>query len=186
MKKIILVGEAGCGKTYLAETFERHGYKANLSVTTRPMRDGEEHMKHYNFMSWIRFMWNKLLGRFWEVKKFNGWYYGTLKSEWRDKDLFIFTPGGVEGMSDEDIANSVILYINVPEEVRRSRLMERSDADSVERRIDADRRDFESNRKYKNELVLYSPDGMFNAIWQMKFLLETAGEDQDVIKLFGE
>ena len=83
MKKIILVGPAACGKTHLAEEFERHGYKANLSVTTRPMREGEEHMKHYNFMSDEEF--NKVMvdGNFWEVKEFNGWRYGTLKkTDW--------------------------------------------------------------------------------------------------------
>jgi len=182
MKKIIIVGEAGCGKTFLAEEFERHGYKANLSVTTRPMRDGEKHMSSYNFMSKWRFFWNRLFGMFWEFKKFNGWYYGTLHTEWIRKDLFIFTPGSVESMSEKDLANSSVWHIYVDENVRRERLSKRSDADSVDRRIEADRIDFDIHDKYKNNgTMAYSPNGDFDAKDFMIEILTAAGEDPEVI-----
>jgi len=174
MKKIILVGEAASGKTTIAEELERMGYRANLSVTTRPIRDGEEHMRSYNFMSKRKFWTNRILGRFWEVKKFNGWYYGTLKTEWIDKDAFVFTPGGVESMSNEDIENSVIWYIDVPEEVRRDRLMKRSDTDSVERRIEADRIDFSVNEKYLSRGYRLVAPGDFDVSYIVEKIIESA------------
>lgn len=161
MNKIILVGEAASGKTYIAEHFEDIGISANLSVTTRPMRDGEEHMKSYNFMSNFRFNLNRLMLRFWEVKSFNGWKYGTLKSEWKNKQLFIFTPSGVETMSKKALSESSIFYIEVPENTRRERLMQRSDSDTVDRRINADRQDFTKNSEYKKHHKITS-DGGFN------------------------
>lgn len=141
-KKIILVGQAGSGKTHLAELFDKFGFRPHLSCTTRKMRDGEEHMKHYNFMSSIKFLWWKLLGRFWETKKFNGWRYGTLKTEWETADLFIFTPSGCKDISLKERKDCFIVYLSIPEPIRKKRLMQRSDADKVERRLAADKADF--------------------------------------------
>lgn len=182
MKKIILVGKAASGKTTLAEYFESIGYKANLSVTTRPMREGEIHMVSYNFMSRMKFLLNRLLLRFWEVKKFNGWYYGTLKSEWSSKDIFIFTPSGIESMSKKDIKDSVIIYINTPEILRQERLLQRSDADSVGRRMAADDEDFSINSEYKKHLMLNTGNNDFCVKTTARYLLEEAGEDSDIIR----
>ena len=181
MKKIIIVGKAASGKDYLAKTFRRHGYTTNLSVTTRPMRVGEKHMVDYNYMSLFKFFLNRILFRFWEVKKFNGWYYGTLKKEWKNKDVFIFTPGGIETMPHKDYENSVIVFIDVLENVRRERLMERSDSDQVERRIKADEYDFSRYDKYRDKFTIYST-GHFDAKDAMIELLRYAGEDEQILK----
>lgn len=154
-KKIILVGQAGSGKTHLAELFDRFGFRPHLSCTTRKMRVGEVHMEHYNFMSTLKFLWWKLLGRFWETKKFNGWRYGTLKTEWNSADLFIFTPSGCKDISAEERKDCLVVFLHIQEPIRRKRLMERSDADKVERRLAADREDFMHFDDY--DLVIRDP-----------------------------
>jgi dephospho-CoA kinase len=53
------------------------------------------------------------------------------------------TPKGISQMKKEDRDRSFIIYIDIPEDIRRERLKLRSDADTVERRIAADREDFE-------------------------------------------
>lgn len=146
-KKIILVAKAASGKTYLAEEFERNGFSANLSVTTRPKRDGEVHMKHYNFMPKWKFILNHLIGRFWETKKFNGWYYGTMNREWKNKDLFVFTPSGCRDIGFERLECFIVL-IDIPTEIRYNRLKERGGADNAQRRVLADEKDFSGFHDY--------------------------------------
>jgi cytidylate kinase len=64
------------------------------------------------------------------------------------KDLFILSPAGLTGLSDEDKTNSLVIYLNPPAELRRQRLSARSDADTVDRRISADERDFSAFSEY--------------------------------------
>ena len=52
------------------------------------------------------------------------------------------TPSGVKCIPDEDRKDCTIVYFDIPLEIRRERLMKRSDADSVDRRILADEKDF--------------------------------------------
>ena len=54
------------------------------------------------------------------------------------------TPSGISNIKKEDRESSFIIYLNPAEEIRRKRLSERRDADSLERRLEADRKDFEN------------------------------------------
>lgn len=140
--KIILVGKAGAGKNYLMEKLAERGFKPFVSCTTRPKRTNEIDGKDYNFYNEQDFVKLIKLGRFWEHKSFNGWRYGTLQTEWDDKQVFIFTPSGVADISPEERKKCFIIYLDVPLEIRKERLAKRSDADSVDRRIAADEKDF--------------------------------------------
>ena len=79
---------------------------------------------------------------FLEIQEFNGWYYGISKGEFEEKDLFILSPAGLRSLSKEDRDRSMVIYLNPPLSLRAERLIERSDADSMERRILADKKDF--------------------------------------------
>jgi len=142
MKKIVLIGEGGSGKSYLAKKLEEKGFYPQLSVTTRPIRDGEQHLVDYEFMSKFKFWMHRLLGQFWEVKEFNGWYYGTLKQQWESADVFLLVPKVIRKMSQEDLSQCLFVRLHIDESIRRSRLMDRSDADNVDRRIASDKEDF--------------------------------------------
>jgi guanylate kinase len=138
--KIIIVGPGGSGKDYLRKKFTARGFRYGVSFTSRPPRDGEEDGVDYFFRDENFFEVNKDI--FLEVQIFNGWYYGISKGEFEEKDLFILSPAGLRSLSKEDRERSMVIYLKPPEGIRIQRLSERNDADSLQRRIFADRKDF--------------------------------------------
>lgn len=160
--RIILVGKAGSGKDYFRDFLKDHRV-LDVSFTTRPKRDGEVEGYTYNFISNTAFN-NMLLGeQFYEAVEFNGWQYGTSEENWYNAEVFIMTPSGIGQMSAEDRNTCTIVYFDMDETVRRERLSKRSDADSVERRIEADNKDFDNfsdfdiritNPKYRQKEIL--------------------------------
>lgn len=153
MKRIIIVGPGGSGKDVLRKRLEKKGYRHSVSYTSRPMRNGEIEGVDYYFRDESFFIENS--DKFIELEKFNGWYYGTTHEEFLKSDLFVLTPGGINNLPKEVIESSFIIYINPSERVRRERLNLRDDSDSSQRRIQADRIDFDQFRTFdiqiKNE-----------------------------------
>jgi hypothetical protein len=62
------------------------------------------------------------------------------------------TPKGVEKLKPEDREESNILYLNIDEETRRSRLESRRDTDDVKRRLEADFADFKDFTDFDFEI----------------------------------
>jgi len=148
MSRIIICGKAGSGKDFFKKKLLNKGFKAEVSYTTRPMRDGEVDGVTYHFISEEEFGRMEEEGKFYEANEFNGWKYGTTKFEFNTKQLFIMTPSGIAQVHKRDREKSVVIYLDIPEEIRRDRLKERSDADSVDRRIEADEKDFKDFTDY--------------------------------------
>ena len=144
--RIILVGKAAAGKDHLRRILEGRGFKYGVSYTTRPPRPGEIDGKDYYFIDEAEFKDLIEQGFFYEHVTFNGWYYGTSKEQWYETDdIFIMTPSGVSKLHAADRKHSFIMYIDIPIEIRRERLGGRNDNnDTIERRIQADERDFAS------------------------------------------
>lgn len=144
-KRIILVGKGGSGKDFLRKELENKGFRYCISHTTRPPRVDEENGKDYYFISLetanLDFIEND---KFYEYVIFNNWVYGTSRSEFENSNLFIMTPSGISKLKEEDREDSLIVYLDIDEEVRKSRLCKRNDADVLERRLEADRKDFEN------------------------------------------
>lgn len=143
--RIILCGKAASGKDHLRQILEGRGFTYGVSYTTRPPRTGEVDGRDYFFIDEAEF--KSLIEEkfFYEHVVFNGWYYGTSKNQWYETDdVFIMTPSGVGKIKTEDRKSSFIIYIDIPIEIRRERLSKRSDADTVDRRIQADEEDFKN------------------------------------------
>ena len=138
--KIVIVGRGGSGKDFLRKKFEDRGFKYCESYTSRPIREGEEDGKDYRFTS-IEYFDNNF-SDFYEIDKFNGWKYGTLIKDFNDSNLFIMTPRGVNNIKGEDRKKCFVIFIDPPREIIKERLTQRKDADSADRRIDADDKDF--------------------------------------------
>jgi guanylate kinase len=138
--KIVIVGRGGSGKDFLRKKFEDRGFKYCVSYTSRPIREGEEDGKDYRFTSIEYFDDN--FSDFYEIDKFNGWKYGTLIKDFNDSNLFIMTPRGVNSIKEEDRKKCFVIFIDPPREIIKKRLTQRKDADSADRRIDADDEDF--------------------------------------------
>ena len=144
--RIILCGKAASGKDHLRKILEGRGFKYGVSYTTRPPRKGEVDGRDYFFLEENEFQDLIERGFFYEYVTFNGWFYGTSKEQWfTTDDVFIMTPSGIGKLHAADRKSSFIIYIDIPIEIRRERLMDRNDnTDSIERRLQADDNDFES------------------------------------------
>ena len=147
-KRIVLVGKGASGKDYARVLFANKNFKYAVSYTTRPPRPGEIQGDDYIFLSVEQFRMMIENHEFYEYVTFNGWYYGTSNAQFYRDDLFIMTPSGVSKIHPEDRKNTMVIYFDIPEHVRRERLMKRADADKVDRRLAADCLDFEGFTDY--------------------------------------
>lgn len=141
--RVVLCGPAASGKDHARKLLEELGYKYEVSYTTRPPRTGEVDGKDYHFVTRQYFEWMIREDEFYEYVEFNGWLYGTAKKQIEGNNkVFIMTPSGLAHMTTEDRCDSLVVYLDIPLDIRRERLKQRCDADSVERRIEADEKDF--------------------------------------------
>ena len=144
-KRIILVGKAASGKDHARKVCEQWlGLKYAVSYTTRTPRDGEEDGKDYFFISSEEF--NRMTAEdiWYESVKFNGWWYGTTREQMKlPGQVFIMTPHGLSHVTPQDRRESLVIYFNIDEGIRRERMSRRGNyVDSIERRIAADYADF--------------------------------------------
>jgi len=146
--RIIVCGCAGAGKDFLRKKFEDRGYKYGVSYTTRPPRTGETDGIDYHFLSTEKFEAMITNDEFYEHVSFNGWHYGTTMKQFYEDDIFIMTPHGISCINPEDRKKCFIIFLDIPIEIRRERLSLRSDADKVERRLEADNSDFSNFISY--------------------------------------
>lgn len=138
--KIIIVGPGGSGKDFLRKKMVGRGFEYGVSFTSRPPREGESEGIDYYYRDEDFFENNSDI--FLELQEFNGWKYGISKGEFSVKNLFILSPAGLKSLPKNFRDDSFVIYLNPPEETRIKRLKERNDADNVERRLIADRKDF--------------------------------------------
>jgi guanylate kinase len=146
-KRVIIVGHGDSGKDTLKARFIERGYKPSISYTTRPPREGEVNGKDYFFVDREEFMKMVDNGEFYEWQEFGSEHgldalYGTTKEHFFAADIFIMTPDGLKDLKPEDRPTSMIIYLNIDEEVRRQRLSERNDFDTVENRLERDNKQF--------------------------------------------
>jgi guanylate kinase len=143
-RRIIISGKGGSGKDYLVKLLKEKGLTYSVSHTSRPPRAGEFNGVDYYFVSYEEALGMANSGDFYEWVEFNTWFYGTSLDEFYRANLFIMTPSGIEKLKPQDREESLIIFIDIDENVLRERLALRNDADKAERRIDADREDFKN------------------------------------------
>lgn len=146
MERIILVAPGASGKDYLARYLVNRGIRKAVTYTTRPKRDGEVNGVDYHFISVSQFEKMISEGKFYEYEIFKkDWYYGSTVEDWDKCHLFIKTVGGVQQIQESDRDDCFVVYLDIPEEVRYQRLLERNDQDDhLKRRMLADKKDFEN------------------------------------------
>jgi guanylate kinase len=155
-KRIILVGKAASGKDFFKDYLVRTGKKPSISHTTRPMRCGEINGETYHFVTEDKFLEMVDNDEFFEYKDFNGWSYGTSREEVFESEVFIFTPSGVRSLNDKFIKDSVVVYFDIDAETRLKRLKERSDSETIKRRMNSDFNDFIDFKRF--DLRITSPE----------------------------
>jgi guanylate kinase len=156
-KRIIIVGRAASGKDHIRKKFEAQGFKYAVSYTTRPPREGEVDGVDYIFISPAEAQEMIKNDDFYECVEFNGWLYGTSIRQFDEDDVFIMTPTGLAHVDEDSRKKSFVIFIDIDEEIRRERMASRNmPGDSVDRRIEADRKDFENFTNYNIRIT--NPD----------------------------
>jgi guanylate kinase len=150
MNKTILIGKSAAGKDHMRKILEDRGFTYGTSYTTRPPREGEIEGQDYYFISDGAFKF-LMENNFWyEYVEFNGWYYGTSNKQFKEScNLFIMTPKGAEEIKPADRKSCTIIYLDIPLEIRKERLLQRGDLnDKIQRRLAADEKDFAEFNDY--------------------------------------
>lgn len=164
---VFVCGKSGSGKNAIASALEDRGFSQLLTTTTRPIRDGEMNFVDYNFVTKEKF--EKLIAddKLIEYRKYDTlvggvpdtWYYGTTKEYLSDNMNYcmILTPEGISKVIDYYGKDKCfVVYVDVPDDVRRSRAEMRGTFDATEwdRRLSADSNDFsEDNLEMVNLTV---------------------------------
>lgn len=156
--KIVIVGPGATGKDFLRKKLESKGWKYGVLFTTRPSRSNEKYGVDYYFVTDEQFNDMKETNQLVEHSTFaHGWQYGTSKLIWETHNLFVMSPNSLRQIKEQfGLEDAFVIYLNVPEEIRRSRLAARQDADGVERRLKTDREDFANFTDY--DIVIADPN----------------------------
>lgn len=141
--KLAIVGPGASGKDYLRKRFMDRSFTFGVSCTTRLPRETEVEGEDYFFLSDEEFETKIKNGEFVEWQSFKGWKYGITVDEFNRCDVMILNAEAVDLLSEEYRNRLFVIYLNISEETRRSRLDSRKDInDEIERRIKADNDQF--------------------------------------------
>lgn len=169
-KKIIIVGKSGSGKDHLTRHLESKGLIKSVSFTNRPLRVGESHGSTYHYLDThtidhlIKTNYFKNVESYPLTNENNEvyatWHYCLSHNDWINCDMFIMNPFGLDKtLKTSNRKDLIIIYLDIPVNVRRSRIMKRENlVDRVDRRIAADDKDFLS----VTDVDLRITDSFFN------------------------
>lgn len=125
---IVLVGESASGKSSIERNLvEKYGYNRIISYTTRQPREGEYDGVDYHFITDEMFYKLNSQGFFAETTCYNGWHYGSAKSDCTDDKVAVMNPHGLRQLKRANDINVVAFYINVPRRDRLIKILQRGD-----------------------------------------------------------
>lgn len=156
----ILMGKSGAGKDTIQGSLVKWDFEPIVTATTRPIRDGERNGIDYHFMSKKDFINGIHAGQFIEYRSYytlvdgkpDIWYYGTLKQELdKDKDYVIVvdTQGAKAFIDYYGRDNCFVVYLDVPDEIREKRAMQRSSFNKTDWNI----RVKEDEKKFSKKII---------------------------------
>ena len=162
---ILLTGMTSSGKDKVKNILTKmFNHKPIVSHTTRPKRINEVNHKDYHFVTELEFNDIMMLETRSYDTIFEGkaqtWIYGTSLKELDkkgDKVCIKDLEGAIK--LKEHIKDSIIIYIEVPEEIRKQRAIERGSFCELEynRRLEQDSKDFDEELIEKHcEYFIYN------------------------------
>lgn len=153
--RIIITGPAASGKDVLRKRLEANGFIYAKPYTTRPKREGETDAD-YTFISDDEFAYMSSIPLFVVNGEYNGWRYGITMSDYMGSNLAVLTPEYIVMLKQMGLMENCFTILLMPDEkVRWKRLWERHDADSADRRIEADRQQFKDFTCY--DVIITNP-----------------------------
>ena len=147
MNKYIIVGPGASGKDWMLQKMKELGYHPMKQYTTREIRDNETG-DEYHFVSEQVFKDMDDHAKFISVNFYRIGWYGVSYDELINSDVAILSPANVVDIFTtfpELRKEFTIIYLAIPEEVRRERLAKRyinKVGDDNEVRLKNDARDF--------------------------------------------
>lgn len=156
---LIIVGKSASGKDtlqkYLQETYNTTSF---VSVTTRPMRDGEKEGIHYFYRDKNEFSRLVEKGDIFEYRSYDTlvnnvpdtWYYGSIKQELKPGTHYtvvVDIDGALAYIKAYGAKNCSMVYIECPDKTREKRARKRGSFDKKE----WDRRVADDNEKFSKE-----------------------------------
>ena len=146
---IALAGKAGAGKDtilrYLCDNYDVHEI---VSCTTRPPREKEVDGFDYYFLTNPEIKNEIMQNKFLELTSFNGWFYGTRITDLSKNriNVGVFNPEGIRKLLQRPDIDLRVIEVKADRELRKQRYLARDtkcDVAELERRLDADAKDFE-------------------------------------------
>lgn len=157
-EKCIIIGPSGSGKDFLLRELVKMGLNPLIKYTTRPPRKNETNGVDYYFISDEEFKKSLDNNQFISYQTFNVtpvgrdpeiWYYGIKQEDFDTCQVVILTPFEWSQIPKENRKNFFVVLLDIPENIRESRIANRNDDnDSIKRRIEADRKDFQDFNEY--------------------------------------
>ena len=145
--RYIIVGKGASGKDWLLKKMVEKGCVPMKQYTTRPVRDSETG-DEYHFVSEEEYKKMENKGEFISSNFYAIGWYGISFNELINSNVAIFSPANVKDLYTKfrDIwSGATIIYLDIPDDVRRERLEHKYHSrtdDSLERRMEADEKDF--------------------------------------------
>ena len=171
-EKLIIIGPSGSGKDFLRRGLLKKGLRYQPKFTTRPKRQNEVDGIDYKFISEEDYLNLKENDKIKVYQTFEIgekiWSYGITVENFEFNQLFIMTPFEVSQLTDKDLSGCFVVYLDIPLDVRRKRLIRRNDNnDSIERRIQSDFEDFKDYNYY--DLKITDPEFDAESIYDLMF-----------------
>jgi len=145
---LVLIGASASGKTEIAKILiAKYNFEKLVTYTTREIREGEIDGVDYHFVSLEEFMKKKNNNEFQETAVYNDTYYGSPKSGADFYKVIIVEPKGANSIYKKKIPNTVFIYLETDELIRRVRMLNRGDSlVAVETRFKEDRKHFKKSK----------------------------------------
>ena len=176
---LILCGKSGSGKDTILKRLCKRGFTPIVSLTSRPIREGETNGVEYNFVS--RELFESLIrdDKLIEYRTYDTlvggepdtWYYGLEKTSVdldHDYVVILDLKGAKSFMDYYGRENCFCVYITATESIRTERARKRGSFDATEwmRRVEADRIDFnDAAVKSVTDATVFNETGMDKLPW---------------------
>ncbi len=153
---LVLIGASASGKTEIAKILiANYKFKKMITYTTREIRDGEVDGVDYHFISKEKFMLKKKNKEFLETTVYHNTHYGSPTEDADFYKVIIVEPKGANSIYKKKIPNTIFIFLETDELIRRVRMLNRGDSlTNVEDRLKEDRKHFKISKfKHLDSIV---------------------------------
>lgn len=152
--KILLVGKSGSGKNTVQDYLvSKYGLKPLVSYTTRAKRYPEEDT--HIFITEKKYEEIKQEEKLIAYTFYNGNHYFATEKQFRESDIYIIDIEGIKYIESLKInIPYIVIYLDVPEHIRKERMSARNDNQSmIDERIRYDEIAFKDIGQYSNHFI---------------------------------